>query len=72
MPEEPETIVTTIEVNKELFLKFKALCVLNNTKISAEIEKLIKRRVDELTKASEQIEKAKEIAQTRVPWKLEK
>ncbi len=72
MAEEPETIVTTIEVNKELFLKFKALCVLNNTKISAEVEKLIRRRVDELTRTAEQMERAKEIAQTRVPWKLEK
>jgi hypothetical protein len=52
MPEqevEPETITTTIEVNKELFLKFKALCVLKELTISGEIEKLIKSRVDELT-----------------------
>ena len=52
MPEqevEPETVTTTIEVNKELFLKFKALCVLKELTISGEIEKLIKSRVDELT-----------------------
>lgn len=46
--EKPETITTTIEVEKELFLKFKALCVLNETTISGEIEKLIRKRVDQL------------------------
>jgi hypothetical protein len=46
---EKETITTTIEVNKELFLKFKALCVLKELTISGEIEKLIKTRVDQLT-----------------------
>ncbi len=52
MPEQEagqETITTTIEVNKELFLKFKALCVLKELTISGEIEKLIKSRVDQLT-----------------------
>jgi len=56
MPEqevEVETITTTIEVKKELFLKFKALCVLKELTISGEIEKLIKSRVDELTKEAE-------------------
>jgi len=47
--EKPETITTTIEIDKELFLKFKALCVLNETAISREIEKLIKKRVEELS-----------------------
>ena len=56
MPEEEaakpeETITTTIEVNKELFLKFKAICVLKELKISAEIEKLIERRVNELSRS---------------------
>ncbi len=52
MPEQEggqETITTTIEVNKELFLKFKALCVLKELTISGEIEKLIKSRVNQLT-----------------------
>ena len=47
--EGPETITTTIEVDKDLFLKFKALCVLNETTLSREIEKLIKKRVEQLT-----------------------
>jgi hypothetical protein len=46
---EQETITTTIEVNKELFLRFKALCVLKELTISGEIEKLIKARVEDLT-----------------------
>ena len=50
---EPETITTTIEVNKELFLRFKALCVLKELTISGEIEKLIKKRVDELNKTTD-------------------
>jgi hypothetical protein len=50
---EPETITTTIEVNKELFLRFKALCVLKELTLSGEIEKLIKSRVEELTKEAE-------------------
>ena len=45
----PETITTTIEIEKNLFLKFKAICVLKEFKISAEIEKLIRKRVEELT-----------------------
>jgi hypothetical protein len=48
----PETIVTTIEIDKETFLRFKALCVLNEAKISEEIEKLIKKRVSQLSKTS--------------------
>lgn len=44
----PETITTTIEIEKDLFLRFKALCVLREFKISAEIEKLIRKRVEEL------------------------
>ena len=46
-----EKMTTTIEVNKDLFLKFKALCVLKETKISGEIEKLIERRVNEMSKS---------------------
>jgi hypothetical protein len=38
---------TTIEIDKELFLKFKALCVLRELKISGEIEKMIRSWVDE-------------------------
>jgi len=37
--ESPEKTTTTIEVDKELFLKFKALCVLRELKISSEIER---------------------------------
>jgi hypothetical protein len=48
-----ETITTTIEVDKDLFLKFKALCVLKELKISSEIERLIKRRVDELSESTD-------------------
>jgi hypothetical protein len=44
-----ETITTTIEVDKDLFLKFKALCVLKQLTISGEIEKLIRKRVEELS-----------------------
>jgi hypothetical protein len=51
--EKPETITTTIEIDKETFLKFKALCVLNETTISGEIEKLIKKRVEQLAGRSE-------------------
>jgi hypothetical protein len=47
--QKPETITTTIEIEKELFLMFKALCVLKELKISSEIERLIKRRVEELS-----------------------
>lgn len=50
---EQETITTTIEVKKELFLKFKALCVLKELTLSGEIEKLIKVRVEELTGETE-------------------
>ena len=53
MPDqEPETITTTIEVSKDLFLKFKALCVLKELKISGEIEKMIRRWVEEMERAS--------------------
>lgn len=45
-----ETVVTTIEINKKLFLDFKAFCVLKELKISEEIESLIRRRVEELAK----------------------
>jgi hypothetical protein len=51
-PQERSTITTTIEVDKDIFLKFKALCVLNQITISGEIEKLIRRRVDELISES--------------------
>jgi hypothetical protein len=49
----PETITTTIEIDKETFLKFKALCVLNEITLSGEIEKLIKKRVEELAEKGE-------------------
>jgi hypothetical protein len=51
--ESKEKITTTIEVDKDLFLKFKALCVLNETTISGEIENLLKKRVEQLTKRDE-------------------
>jgi|GEM_PF-1503511 len=51
--QKPETITTTIEIEKELFLKFKALCVLKELKISSEIERLIKRRVEELSESTD-------------------
>ncbi len=41
----PETITTTIEIDKDTFLKFKALCVLNEKTISGEIESLIRKGV---------------------------
>jgi len=50
--EGPQTITTTIEVEKELFLKFKALCVLKELKISGEIEKLIRGWVEEAEKSA--------------------
>ena len=56
LPEEKqvaETITTTIEIDKELFLKFKALCVLNEMTLSSEIEKLIKKRVEQLSSKDE-------------------
>jgi hypothetical protein len=43
----PEKTTTTIEIDKELFLKFKALCVLKELKISGEIEKMVRSWVDE-------------------------
>jgi len=43
-------IVTTIEIDKELFLKFKALCVLEEKTISSVIEELLKDRVTEMGK----------------------
>lgn len=44
----PETTTTTIEIEKELFLKFKSLCVLNELTISGEVESLIRKRVEQL------------------------
>lgn len=43
-------MTTTIEVDKDVFLKFKALCVLNETTISKEVESLIRKRVGEMSK----------------------
>ena len=51
--EKPDTITTTIEVDKDLFLKFKAFCVLNETTISGEIEKLLRKRVEQMANRSE-------------------
>lgn len=45
-----ETITTTIEIDKDIFLNFKAMCVLSETTISGEIEKLMKKRIEELNK----------------------
>ncbi|MFH1978761.1 MAG: hypothetical protein ABIJ92_05530 [Candidatus Aenigmatarchaeota archaeon] len=47
------TITTTIEVDKKLFLNFKSLCVLKEKKLSNEIEGLIKKRVEEMKKEAE-------------------
>ena len=47
MGKEDETITTTIEVNKELFLKFKSICVLRELKLSEIIEKMIRKWVDD-------------------------
>lgn len=51
--DKPETLTTTIEVGKDLFLRFKALCVLNEKTISGEIEELIRQRVEKLVKKEE-------------------
>jgi hypothetical protein len=51
--EKPETITTTIEVDKDMFLKFKAFCVLNEITISGEIEKLLRKRVEQMANRSE-------------------
>jgi hypothetical protein len=51
--EKPETMTTTIEVEKDLFLRFKAFCVLNEMTISGEIEKLLRKRVEQMANKSE-------------------
>jgi hypothetical protein len=45
--DKPETITTTIEIDKETFLKFKAFCVLKEKTISKEIEILIRKSVED-------------------------
>jgi hypothetical protein len=45
-----EKITTTIEVDKELFLKFKSLCVLKQLKMSGVIEESIKNWVEKESK----------------------
>ena len=45
--EGPEKITTTIEVEKELFKKFKALCVISEMTISGEVERLIRKRLED-------------------------
>ncbi len=50
-----KTIVTTIEVDKKLFLRLKALCALKELRISAEIEKMIRERMEELGKNSDSL-----------------
>ena len=45
-----DRMTTTIDVDKSLFLRFKALCVLNEQTISGEIEHLIKKRVGEMSR----------------------
>ena len=47
MADETETITTTIEIEKDLFLKFKSQCVLKELKISEVIQKMIERWVKE-------------------------
>ena len=47
---EDRTITTTIEIRKDLFLRFKAFCVLNESTISGEIEELIKKKVDVISR----------------------
>ncbi|MGC9310496.1 MAG: hypothetical protein ACP5E4_02100 [Candidatus Aenigmatarchaeota archaeon] len=42
-----EKLTTTIEVDKDLFLKFKALCVLKEIKMSSIIEEMIRQWVDD-------------------------
>jgi hypothetical protein len=58
MPEEveekkgaSEKLTTTIEVDKELFLRFKALCVLKEFKMSSIIEDMIRQWVDASSKS---------------------
>ena len=53
---EEETLTTTIEVNKDLFLKFKAFCVLKETTLSGEIEKMIRKWVDTNAEKSDMIQ----------------
>lgn len=43
-----EKIRTTVTIDKKLFLKFKSVCALNELRMSEEIEKLIKKRIEEL------------------------
>ena len=45
-----EKTTTSIEVDKELFLKFKSLCVLKQLKMSGVIEELIKDWVERESK----------------------
>ncbi len=45
-----EKITTTIEVDKELFLKFKSLCVLKQLKMSDVIEESLKNWVEKESK----------------------
>ena len=43
---EKEKATTTVEIDKDLFLRFKSLCVLKETTMSEEIEKLVGDWVD--------------------------
>lgn len=54
------TITTTIEIDKDIFLKFKALCVLKEMKISGEIERLVRKRVEELSASTDIIDRETE------------
>ena len=49
MSDKSNRITTTIEIDKDIFLKFKALCVLREKKISGEIEKMIRDRLGQLS-----------------------
>lgn len=45
MDNERSTFVTTIGVDRETFLKFKASCILKGTTVSMEIERMMKGKV---------------------------
>lgn len=46
--EEKTTITTTIEIDKDVFLRFKAWCVINEKTISGEVENLLRKKVEEM------------------------
>ena len=44
----PIRAVTSIQLNKDIFKRFKAMCVLKESTMSGEIEEMIKRRLTEM------------------------